>query len=149
MEIKCKYCGGLFDDTRTECPHCGGLNDDVVRTAREQPATIEELAKWYQDKGLPPYETTRFFIGQDYQGPRAFGICKDASNGNFVVYKNMDSGRRVIRYEGRDEAYAVNELFQRLKQEIIEQKKRRVQQGLEGKRIGPEKKKKSIFSIFG
>ena len=35
---------------------------------------------------------------------------------------NMSNGQRKIRYEGSDEAYGVNELFQRLKQEIIEQK---------------------------
>lgn len=120
MKITCDYCGGLFDDTLTQCPNCGGVNKNVRRSTIDQPVTIEELAQWYADRGLPPYETTRFFIGENHQGPRAFGIYKDGNN--FIVYKNKDDGSRAVRYEGTDEAYAVNELFQRLKQEIVEQK---------------------------
>lgn len=104
-----------------ECPNCGASNPNVVRVANGTPKTIEELQQWYKDRGLPPYETTRFFIGIDYQNPRAFGIYKD-EDGNFVVYKNKDNGERAVRYKGNDEAYAVNELFMRLKQEIIQQK---------------------------
>ncbi|MBQ0079287.1 MAG: zinc ribbon domain-containing protein, partial [Eubacterium sp.] len=124
MKIKCSYCGSMFNDTMEKCPNCGAPNEGVVRTTKTQPQTIEELAQWYKDRGLPPYETTRFFIGQNYTGKRAFGIYKDQKTGNFVVYKNKDSGQRAIRYEGTDEAYAVNELFMRLKEEIIEQKAR-------------------------
>lgn len=120
MKITCEFCGGLFDDTLTHCPNCGGVNKNVRRSTADQPTTIEELAKWYADRGLPPYETTRFFIGIDYKKPRAFGIYKDGDK--FIVYKNKDNGSRAVRYEGTDEAYAVNELFQRLKQEIVEQK---------------------------
>lgn len=121
MKIKCRYCNNFMNDTDDVCPSCGAHNDDVVRTTKSQPKTIEELQQWYADRGLPPYEVTRFFIGMNYQKPRAFGIYKDSS-GKCVVYKNKDSGQRAIRYEGTDEAYAVNEIFQRLKQEIIEQK---------------------------
>ncbi len=122
MKITCPYCNHLFNDTLEKCPHCGSPNSGVVRTSGSQPITIEELQKWYQDRGLPPYEVTRFFIGQDYQSPRAFGIYQDQTTGDYVVYKNKDNGQRAIRYQGTDEAYAVNELYQRLKQEIIEQK---------------------------
>lgn len=123
MKIQCNYCGTFFDDTNAQCPFCGGKNEGVVRTTSSQPLTIEQLQEWYKSKGLPPYETTRFFIGIDYRKPKAFGIYKDQRTGNFVVYKNKASGERAVRYEGTDEAYAVNELFQRLKQEIIEQKR--------------------------
>lgn len=122
MKITCSYCNNKFNDTMETCPHCGAPNEGVVRTSASQPTTIEELAEWYKSKGLPPYEKTRFFIGIDYKKPKAFGIYKDEVSGNFVVYKNKASGERSIRYEGTDEAYAVNELFQRLKQEIIQQK---------------------------
>ena len=132
MKIKCQYCETMFDDTNAQCPHCGAPNEGVVRKSGDQPVTIEELKAWYQSKGLPPYETTRFFIGENYQGPRAFGIYKDETSGNFVVYKNKDSGDRAVRYEGTDEAYAVNELFQRLKQEIIQQKAARLKNGGNG-----------------
>lgn len=120
MNIKCDYCEKVFQDTLAACPYCGGTNNRVVRTAKDQPLTIEDLQKWYQEKKLPPYETTRFFIGQNVNFPRAFGIYQNGQN--FIVYKNKADGTRAIRYEGEDEAYAVNEIFQRLKQEILQQK---------------------------
>lgn len=40
----------------------------------------------------------------------------------FVVYKNKDDGQRALRYRGTDEAYAVNELYLKLKDEILNQK---------------------------
>ena len=129
MNIKCEYCGGMFDDTLEKCPNCGAANVNVKRSTVDQPTTIEELKSWYSSKGLPPYETTRFFIGENYKNPRAFGIYKDENTGKFIVYKNKDTGERAVRYEGTDEAYAVNELFMRLKQEILEQKARNVSSG--------------------
>ena len=124
MNIKCNYCGSEFDETLEKCPSCGASNINVKRSTIDQPTTIEELIEWYSQRGLPAYETTRFFIGIDYKGPRAFGIYKDERSGKIIVYKNKDTGDRAVRYEGTDEAYAVNELFMRLKQEILEQKAR-------------------------
>lgn len=46
-------CGGFFDDTHTHCPTCGAVNEGVVRTALDQPQTIEQLKQWYKDRGLP------------------------------------------------------------------------------------------------
>jgi len=111
----------MIPDTAVKCPNCGAPNQHVVRTAKGQPETIAELEQWYKDRGLPPYEVTRFFIGVNCKEPRAFGIYKD-EEGNFVVYKNKDNCSRAVRYKGTDEAYAVNEIFMRLKQEIIQQK---------------------------
>lgn len=122
MKIKCEFCGNMINDTQAVCPHCGAPNQRVRRASGDQPVTIEQLQKWYESKGLPPYEVTRFFIGVDYREPKAFGIYRDPNTGHYIVYKNKDTGARAIRYEGTDEAYAVNELFQRLKQEITQQK---------------------------
>ena len=123
MKIKCEFCQGMYDDVLQNCPSCGAKNNSVRVSTPDNPTTIEELKKWYEDRKLPPYETTRFFIGINYKGPRAFGIYKDENTGNFVVYKNKDVGGRAVRYEGTDEAFAVNELLMRLKQEIILQKR--------------------------
>ncbi len=122
MKIKCEFCGSMINDTQAACPHCGAPNERVRRASGDQPVTIEQLKQWYESKGLPPYEVTRFFIGIDYREPKAFGIYRDPNTGHYIVYKNKDTGARAIRYEGTDEAYAVNELFQRLKQEIVQQK---------------------------
>lgn len=120
MEIKCNYCNGNFPDTLENCPHCGAANENIKRSADHTPKTIAELQQWYKDRNLPPYEVTRFFIGQNYTEKKAFGIYEE--NGKFIVYKNKDTGERAIRYEGPDEAYAVNELYLKLKSEILNQK---------------------------
>ena len=120
-KIKCEYCGEYILDTDERCSYCGAVNENHTRVAKETPTTIEELKSWYQARNLPPAETTRFFIGKDIKEPRAFGIYKD-NIGNFIVYKNKSNGERAIRYKGTDEAYAVNELYLRLKEEILNQK---------------------------
>ena len=145
MQIKCDYCGSMFDEKLERCPNCGASNDDVMRSVSDQPKTIEGLKNWYSARRLPPYETTRFFIGMDYKQPRAFGIYKDENSGKIVVYKNKDDGSRAIRYEGTDEAYAVNELYMRLKSEILEQKERNIQLS---KQIFSEAEKEEAYDYF-
>ena len=108
---------------------------------QETPRTIEELCAWYAARNLPPEEVTRFFIGKDIKEPRAFGIYRDGDR--FVVYKNKDDGSRAVRYHGPDEAYAVNELYQRLKQEIANQK------GLNREQREVNKKKERRSMIVG
>ena len=122
MKIKCEFCGSMMNDTVEVCPNCGAPNPNVRRSSGDQPLTIAQLKQWYESKGLPPYNVTRFFIGENCTEPRAFGIYFDEGTGNYIVYKNKASGERAIRYRGTDEAYAANELFQRLKQEITQQK---------------------------
>lgn len=121
MKIKCDYCGAMIDETGKFCPQCGAPLSGANRVSDEQPKTIEELQAWYVAHHLPPENITRFFIGKDIAEPKAFGIFKN-SVGDCVVYKNKSTGERVIRYQGADEAYAVNELYQRLKAEIVDQK---------------------------
>ena len=95
MEIKCEYCGAFMNDTDKTCPNCGAVNNKHKRVADHTPKSIEELKKWYEDRNLPPYETTRFFIGIDYKKPKAFGIYEE--NGEFIVYKNKADESRAIR----------------------------------------------------
>ena len=88
----------------------------------QRPRTIEELKQWYIDRNLPPESVTRFFIGSNYRGAKAFGIYKDELTDKYVVYKNKADGSRSVRYEGPNEDYAVNELYKKLKSEIHNQK---------------------------
>lgn len=125
MEIKCDYCGNYYPDTRTDCPCCGAPNAYVRVERHTTPQTIEEFQQWYKDMNLPPMEVTRFFIGINYTRPKAFGIYKDPNTNRVVVYKNKADGTRAIRYDGKDEAYGVNELYLRLQSEIANQKRRR------------------------
>ncbi len=83
----------------------------IPENANQSPRTIEELRKYCLDKGMP-LSKMRFFIGTDFREPRAFGIFRDGEN--FIVYKNKSDGSRTIRYSGSDEAYAVNELYQKI-----------------------------------
>ena len=125
MKVKCSYCGQYFDDSAEKCPSCGAPNDHIHRTSDSIPKTIEELKVYCDENGLTP-ERTRFFVGVDYKEPKAFGIYKD-DKGEFVVYKNKANGERAVRYRGVDEAYAVNELYERLQDEILNQKSHHVE----------------------
>ena len=120
--IKCVYCNSFFEDSLKNCPNCGAVNDQLIRFASTTPKTIQELKDWYAERHLPPEHITRFFIGRDVEVPCAFGIFEE--NGTFTVYKNKSDGSRAIRYQGSDEAYAVNEIYMKLKEEILNQKNR-------------------------
>ncbi len=146
MKIQCDFCGNTYEDYLEKCPSCGAPNPSH-HDGDKQPRTIEELKKWYEDRQLPPPETTRFFIGVDYKEPRAFGIYKNDNN-EFVVYKNKADGSRVIRYQGKDETYAVDELFQKLKDEIVHQKARSTSRGRQTKSDNRLKQIGSILSMI-
>ena len=122
MKANCEYCGSEIDNTLEECPHCGAKNPNFPRTVTGTPKTIDELKAFCDSKGLK-LDTMHIHLGEDFKEPKAFGIYKNEKNGHFVVYKNKDNGQRAIRYQGSDEGYAVNELYQRLRVEIANQKK--------------------------
>ena len=122
MRIKCEYCGQFILDTDPVCPSCGAPNKGVQRSADGIPKTIPELQQFCARHKLPLAQM-RFFIGQDYKEPKAFGIYRE-EDGNFVVYKNKADGSRAIRYHGSDEAYAVNEIYQKMKTELDAQRAR-------------------------
>ena len=114
---KCPYCGGVVSSAEQNCPGCGAPNENfVAETSRTilQPKTIEELKEYCAQHGMPLLRM-RFFIGEDFREPRAFGIYRDGDQ--VVVYKNKSDGSRAIRYRGRDEERGVNELFQKLLEE--------------------------------
>lgn len=135
MQQKCEYCGAYINDTDAMCPHCGAVNDNVMRSADGIPKTIGEL-KAYAVQNHLPLEQMRFFIGEDYRGARAFGIYEE--NGIYTVYKNKADGTRVIRYHGTDEAYAVNELYQKMHAEIMMRK----QQHTQSRTVQPSSRRK-------
>lgn len=118
MQVKCEYCGNEISDNDRMCPFCGAPNDKFKRVANGVPTTIEELKAWAREKNCP-LEDLRFFIGIDYKEPKAFGIYKDETSGRFIVYKNKADGTRAVRYEGDDEAYAVNEIYMKIKEEAL------------------------------
>ena len=128
MKTFCDYCGSVIDDTIEKCPNCGAVNVHIQRSGDQIPKTIEELKAFAQEKGIP-LEKMRFFIGIDYKEPRAFGIYKEPATGNCVVYKNKADGSRAIRYTGTDEAYAVNEIYQKMRAELLEHKQADLNRG--------------------
>ena len=75
---------------------------------------------WYKAKKLPSENVTRFFVGKNIKEPKAFGIYQDGDD--FIVYKNKANGQRAIQYQGPDESYAVNEIYFKLKEEILRRK---------------------------
>lgn len=136
MKIPCEYCGQMIPETEQVCPYCGAANKRVKRTAYGVPATIEELRAYCRAHNLP-LQDMRVFIGEDYRGAKAFGIYRDETTGNFIVYKNKADGSRAVRYEGSDEAYAVNELYLKIKERVDLQKSH----------MGPKNSKRSSYII--
>lgn len=121
MKIKCEFCGSWIDESDAACPNCNGINARFKRQGDGVPRTIEELKQWALSHNLP-LDQMRTFIGENYTGAKAFGIYKDEVTGHFIVYKNKADGTRAVRYEGPDEAYAVNELYLKMKERVIQQK---------------------------
>ena len=124
MSDRCPHCGAMILPTEQCCPQCGKPLGDRAASAiagengSEEawqpgtvPATIGQLQSFCDYNGMP-LEKMRFFVGMDYQQPRAFGIYRDGDQ--FVVYKNKADGSRAVRYHGPDEAFAVHELYQKL-----------------------------------
>ena len=122
MKIRCEICGCKYEEYLDHCPNCLATNKPHYEDY-EEVRTIAQLKRWYKDRNLPPQEVTRFFIGVDYKEPKAFGIYRDEETGAYIVYKNKADGTRAIRYEGYDEASAVYELHEKLKEEILNQKR--------------------------
>ncbi len=127
MKIKCEYCDSFIDDSEDFCPNCGAVNANMKRVANGVPTTIEELKAFCVEHNLP-LTLMRFYIGENYKLPKAFGIYKDEDSGEFVVYKNKSDGSRAIRYQGFDEAYAVNEIYLKLQVEMQKQEARKIAQ---------------------
>ncbi len=127
MKIKCEYCESFIDDSEDFCPNCGAVNANMKRVANGVPTTIEELKAFCVEHNLP-LTLMRFYIGEDYRLPKAFGIYKDEDSGEFIVYKNKSDGSRAIRYQGLDEAYAVNEIYLKLQVEMQKQEARKIAQ---------------------
>ena len=153
MNIRCEYCGRSYSELETNCPHCGAPNRAGAQSGRTVPRTIEELRAFCAAHRLP-LEQMRFFIGENYRGARAFGIYKDA-NGVCTVYKNKADGSRAIRYQGTDEAYAVNEIYQKMKSEIQNQRRLQRQQPISrgaetmNQELARKKKKSSgVLPVF-
>ena len=121
MNVRCEYCSSSYPETEEKCPYCGAPNSTRASAGNVVPRTIGELQAFCAAHRLPLGEM-RFFIGEDYRGARAFGIFKD-ENGVCTVYKNKADGSRSVRYRGTDEAYAVQEIYRKLKEEIQNQRR--------------------------
>ena len=110
----CPFCGAVVTSEEKNCPNCGGENPNYIRDQLQQiirPKTLSELKEYCAERGMPLLRM-RFFIGVNIQEPRAFGIYQEG--GRFIVYKNKSDGSRAVRYNGPDEAYAVNEIYTKL-----------------------------------
>ena len=131
MARYCESCGAEISAGSFFCTNCGapaaqsGAAAEAEQAPYERrrvttPRTIAELEA-FCDRHELPLAKMRFFIGLDYPGAKAFGIYRDG-DGNFVVYKNKADGSRAVRYRGPDEAHAVKEIFDKLKEEATNQR---------------------------
>lgn len=135
MKVTCEYCGSQIDDTAAYCPNCSASNVHMLRSANGVPKTIEELIAFCKEEKVPLAQM-RFFLNENYTSPRAYGIYKD-EEGNFIVYKNKGNGERIVRYRGTDEAYAVNEIYQKLRTEMSQQREMQNKRAANTKPVQP------------
>lgn len=143
MQVKCNYCDNYFEDTLEKCPYCSAPNEHIRRTANKLPKTIDELKEYCRVNNVP-VDKMRFHIGENYKGAKAYGIYRDGDE--VIVYKNKADGTRAVRYSGKDEAYAVNEIFQKMRAEFNEHKAANIERKASGgggpKSGGPRKPRK-------
>ena len=119
MKLICRYCNTEYEETLTNCPNCGAPNENVKKTAESGPRTLEELKDWFYNKQGLTSKKTHIYVGEDCKEAAVFGMYKDENTGDFVVYKNKANGERAIRYQGVDEQYAVNELYQLIQRQAL------------------------------
>lgn len=164
IEENCPNCGVVIAEPAHFCPQCGAslIGSGGVRGVPAEndpqpvdtpnpynpaidgaPKTIDDLRTFCRYHGMP-LEQMRFFVGEDYPHPRAFGIYQDGDR--YVVYKNKADGSRAVRYQGPDEAYAVNELYTKL---LDECHKRNIWPGGKPESVRKQEKKSMIgFGVF-
>lgn len=113
----CPYCGSLVRSDQANCPGCGAANESFLAYTPGldlTPRTIAEL-KDYCSVHKIPLAKLRFFVGEDYREPRAYGIYRDGAT--VIAYKNKSDGSRSIGYQGTDEAAAVEMFYEKLLKE--------------------------------
>ena len=145
---KCEYCNSTITSEDQKCPYCGAENPNYIADTPRQiflPRTIAELKEYCAERGMPLLRM-RFFIGEDYREPRAFGIYRDGDE--FIVYKNKSDGSRAIRYRGPDEAHAVDEIFTKLLEECHNRGIYPDGQAPERDAAAQAKKRRSIRSVI-
>lgn len=147
MKIFCEYCGSELKNTDEECHNCGAKNPNFQRTVKGTPKTIEELKAYCESKNLK-LDRMHIHIGEDFREPKAFGIYKNEKNGHFVVYKNKADGQRAVRYDGTDEAYAVNELYMKIKDLLMDAKTATSGKSSSGTRRSASKKTPVLYYII-
>ena len=85
---KCPFSGSTVSSTNKHCLTCGAPNENYDKDTERTiflPKTIEELREYCAERGMP-LPRMRFFIGEDYRQPKAFGIYQEGNE--FIVYKN-------------------------------------------------------------
>ena len=121
MDKKIVYRPDLAEAAE-HCPLCGAPvaveeepEPEVPAQQPEQtPRTVAELLALCDSFETDP-AAHRFYIGKDEKDATGYGLFVDEF-GDYVFYHNHRSHQRSIRYKGRDEAYAVGELYSRMKE---------------------------------
>lgn len=123
MDKKMVYRPDLAEDAEEFCPLCGApvvmeeetLEQDNTPEQEVVPETIAALRELCVSRSVDA-ESRGFFLDSNREHHGGYGIYLD-NDGDFVFYKNHSSGEKSIRYKGKDEAYAVRELYGRMKKD--------------------------------
>ena len=116
MKRICKNCQSRLTRGVKVCPYCGTVDPLSGDKDSETPRTVEALKSFAQNQPVP-VKKLRCFIGEDSSEPLAFGIFSEGDR--FTVFKNKAVGSREIVYRGKNEAEAVEKVYQRLQKELL------------------------------
>ncbi|MBQ8954581.1 MAG: hypothetical protein IJ048_10735, partial [Clostridia bacterium] len=112
----------------------------------DQVHSVEELLQRAAERGMP-LEKMRFFINENRQEPRCFGIYHDDEADRWIVYKNKADGSRAVRYAGPDEAYAAQEIWAKINSEIELRRAKAAPEGEAARRARRARTIKSALAV--
>jgi hypothetical protein len=101
-----------------------------------QVETIEQIFEFAEKHNMDRLrlENMGFYIGYKAYTPKTYGIYRDESSGETVVYKNKADGTHVEHYRGFDEAYAVRCIMDKMNDAISYNKRKTYSRGNVGSR---------------
>ena len=109
----------MIEETADKCPFCGATNNAVKRTADKTPKQSPNYSSGIRTDTCRRMRQQDFLLASIIRNQKHLVFIRMATSS---LYTKQGKRRTCIRYQGTDEAYAVNELYLKLKSEILNQK---------------------------
>ena len=118
-KIICRKCKTPLNPNTelAHCPHCGADLTKAKAVVYRKPETLEELFDFVDRNEIPVDDLHIYLCENEKDDPKAFGIYR-TKKGEYIVYKNKPKGERQFKYRGPDEAFAVNVMYMKLRENV-------------------------------